>query len=168
MKRLFILLAAVIGLVACGTQKPLTETQYAQSVRKNVPFAVSEFKLIKPDVYAFSCDHYVSLQPDYEVDNEGASMIWLTTFGATYTTQPAQYIWRNIVIDKKNCRVLCIDRLLNNGKTFGYVYVLQGETKQIPNGFHWNVTDHRHMLNVAPILEGQTELSVELLKTLLQ
>lgn len=166
MKRLFILLAAVIGLVACGTQKPLTETQYVQSVRKNVPFAVSEFKLIKPDVYAFSCDHYVGILPDYEVDNEGASLIWRTTFGATHTTQPAQYIWRNIVIDKKNCRVLCIDRLLKDNKTFGYVYVLQGETKHIPNGFHWNVTDHRLLLNVAPILEDQAEFSVDLLKTL--
>lgn len=54
----------------------------------------------------------------------------------------------------------------HDGKTFGYVYVLQGEKKQIPNGFHWDVTDQRHMLNVVPILEEQTELSVELLKTL--
>ena len=168
MKKRIILAIVVTMFAACGVQKQLTETQYEQSVRKDMPFAVSEFKQVKPDVYAFRCDKYVDLLPDYEVDNEGALMIWRTTFDQTHTTQPTQYIWRNIVIDKRNCRILCIDRLLKNGKTFGYVYVLQGETKQVPIGFHWDVTDQRHMLNVAPILEEQTELSVELLKTLLQ
>lgn len=166
MRKIFIILATVIALMGCGSQKPLTDAQYEQSVCRNMPFAVSEFRQVKPDVYAFKCDTYVGLLPDYEVDNEGASMIWRTTFEPTHTAQPPQYIWRNIVINKRDCRVLCIDRLLKDGKTFGFVYVLQGETKQIPNGFHWDVTDQRHMLNVAPILEEQTELSVELLKTL--
>ena len=168
MKKLIILALATIGFAACGIQKPLTDAQYAQSVQKDLPFAVSEFKQVKPDVYAFKCDMYVDMLPDYEVDNEGASMIWRTTFEPTHTAQPLQYIWRNIVINKRNCRVLCVDRVLKDDKTFGYVYVLQGETKQVPNGFHWDVTDQRHMLNVAPILEEQTDLSVELLKTLLQ
>ena len=167
MRKLITIAFAAFCFASCGSQKPLTEAQYIQSVQKDLPFAVSEFKQIKPDVYAFKCDKYIDLLPDYEVDNEGALMIWRTTFEPTHTTQPTQYIWRNLVIDKQNCRVLCVDRLLREGKTFGYVYVLQGETKNIPNGFHWDVTDQRHMLNVAPILEEQTELSIELLKTLL-
>ena len=166
MKKLIILALAAIGFAACAVQKPLTEAQYEQSVRRDMPFAVSEFKQVKPDVYSFRCDKYVDMLPDYEVDDEGTSMIWRTTFAPTHTAQPQQYIWRNIVFDKKSCRVLCIDRLLKDGKTFGYVYVLQGETKNIPNGYHWDVTDQRHMLNVAPILEEQTDLSIELLKTL--
>ena len=168
MKKLIFLVLAAVCFVSCGIQKPLTDAQYAQSLQKDLPFAVSEFKQIKPDVYAFRCDKYVDILPDYEVDNEGTLMIWRTTFGSTHSVQPQQYIWRNVVINKRNCRVLCIDRLLKDGKTFGYVYVLQGETKQVPNGFHWDVTDQRHMLNVAPVIEGQSELSVELLKTLLQ
>ena len=165
--RITIAIIVALCFASCGVQKPLTETQYEQSVRRSMPFAVSEFKQIKPDVYAFKCDKYVDLLPDYEVDNEGAQMIWRTTFEQSHATQPAQYIWRNIVIDKKNCRVLCIDRLLKDNKTFGYVYVLQGETKNIPNGFHWDVTDQRHMLMVAPVFADQTDLSVELLKSLL-
>ena len=153
-------------MMGCAGTKPMTETQYTQSVQKNLPFAVADFKPVKPDVYAFRCDTYVGLLPDYEVDEEGASMIWRTTFEPTHNAQPPQYIWRNIVIDKRNCRVLCIDRLLKDGKTFGYVYVLQGETKTISNGFHWDVTDPRHVLNVAPILTEQTSLSLDLLKTL--
>ena len=52
---------------ACGVQKPLTDAQYEQSVRKDIPFAVSEFRQVKPDVYAFKCDKYVELLPDYDV-----------------------------------------------------------------------------------------------------
>lgn len=167
MRQLFPLVLAVLSLAACGVQKPMSEAQYVQSVRKDMPFAVREFKQIKQDVYAFSCDDYIGMLPDYEVDNEGTLMVWRTSFASTHATQSPQYIWRNIVIDKRNCRILCIDRLLNDGKTFGYVYVLQGETKNIPNGFHWDVTDPRHMLMVAPVLEDQTELSVELLNNLL-
>jgi len=166
MRKLIILAWVATILAACGIQKPLTEAQYEQSVRRDMPFAVSEFKQVKPDVYAYRCDRYVDLLPDYEVDTEGASMIWRTTFAPTHTAQSSQYIWRNLVMNKKSCRILCIDRLLKDGKTFGYVYVLQGETKHVPNGFHWDVTDQRLMLNVAPILTEQTQLSQELLKTL--
>ena len=50
MKRLFILVLAATILAACGSQKPLTEAQYEQSVRRDMPFAVSEFRQVKPDV----------------------------------------------------------------------------------------------------------------------
>ena len=74
MRKLIILALAATMFAACGTQKQLTETQYTQSVQKDLPFAVSEFKQVKPDVYAFKCDKYVDMLPDYEVDDEGASM----------------------------------------------------------------------------------------------
>jgi hypothetical protein len=162
MKKLIILALAATLFAACGVQKPLTEAQYEQSVRKDIPFAVSEFKQVKPEVYAFKCDKYVDLLPDYEVDNEGTLMIWRTTFGSTHSAQPQQYIWRNVVINKRNCRVLCIDRMVQNGKTFGYVYVLQSETKEYSddNTYHWDVTDQRLLLNVAGAIEHMSSLSV--------
>ena len=166
MKKLITLALTAIIFAACGAQKPLSEAQYAQSVRKNMPFAVSEFKQIKPDVYSFKCDKYVRMFPDYEVDDQGALMIWRTTIVPTHTEQPAQYLWRNLVINRRNGRVLCVDRLLKDGKTFGYVYVLQSESKLV-NGYHWDVTDPRHMLNVAPIITEESKLSIESLKTLL-
>lgn len=164
MRRIHIIIVLTLLFTACGVQKPLTEEQCTQAIRKDMPFSVTEFKPVKPDVYSFLCDKYISMLPDYEVDNEGASIVWRTTFAATHDKQPTSVIWRNIIVNKKQCRILCIDRLLKDGKTFGYVYVLQGETKAIPNGYHWDVTDQRLMLNVAPILETQTELSVKLLR----
>ena len=165
MKHLFIILAAIC-MVACGGQKPLTEAQYTMSLQKNLPFQVCSFKQLKPNVYSFKCDKYVDILPDYEVNEEGALMVWRTTFQQQHVNQPKQYIWRNIQIDKRNGRILCIDRLLKENKTTGYVYVLQAETKQTPDGFHWDVTDPRHMMIVASILADQTELSIDLLKIL--
>ena len=162
--RRYLIIVLALFFISCGVQKQLTDEQYTQTIRKDLPFSVAEMKQVKPDVYSFRCEEYVGLLPDYEVDNEGASIVWRTTFAPTHDKQPTSVIWRNIVINKKQCRVLCIDRLLKDGKTFGYIYVLQGETKTIPNGYHWDVTDQRLLMNVAPILEAQTELSVELLR----
>ena len=52
--------------------------------------------------------------------------------------------------------------MVQNGKTFGYVYVLQSETKEYSDGntYHWDVSDPRLMLNVAGAIEYKTSLSV--------
>ena len=54
-----------------------------------------------------------------------------------------------------------------NGRTFGYVYVLQSETARYSDSgtFHWDVSDHRLLLNVSDAVEGMSELSVETLNT---
>jgi len=162
-------LCAIVAvcLAGCGSQKALTEAEYTRAVQRNVPFKVSKFKPVKQDVYSFRCDRYVDWLPDYEVNDEGTMMIWRTTFAQSRTTQPAQYIWRNIVIDRRGGRILCIDRVLKDGLTQGYVYVLQSETRKSPNGYHWDVTDPRHMMMVATILQDQTELSLDLLRIVL-
>ena len=164
MKTKFTLLAVVaMLLISCGLQKPLTDEQYAKAVRKDMPFKVSELKLLKPVVYSFSCNGYVDLLPDYEVDKEGSMIVWRTTYVSMRQKQSDQVIWRDIVVSKRHQRVLCIDRLLKDDKTFGYVYVLQGETKKCPQGYHWEVSDHRLMLSVAAIFEDMTEMSINLL-----
>ena len=162
------LVAVALIISSCGTQRPLSRTEYTESVRSELPFAVSDLTLVDVDenIYRFRCDEYVSLLPDYEVDAEGAVIVYRTTFMPTHDTQSVDYIWRNVVISKKNKRVLCIDRLLRDGKTFGFVYVLQSEDARFPQGFHWDVTDQRLMLFVADIFRDETTLSVEVLQTL--
>ncbi len=167
-KILFPLVAAMLIISSCTTQRALTRDEYTESVRSDLPFAVSNLTQVNNDngTYRFSCDDYVPLLPDYEVDAEGAVMIYRTTFMPTHDLQSADYIWRNVVISKRNKRVLCIDRLLRDGKTFGFIYVLQSEDARFPQGCHWDVTDQRLMLFVADIFRDETTLSVELLQTL--
>ena len=149
-------------LVACRVQQPMSSERFAQDVQSDIPFKVSAMNSVPnhDGVYAFRCENKVDLLPDYEVDAEGAVMVYRTTFAPAHDKQPANVIWRNIVINRKVKRVLCIDRFVKDGKTFGYVYFMQAETKQYSDGCHWDVSDHRLMLNVAGAIEDMTSLSI--------
>lgn len=160
----------LLALCSCVVQRATTSEEFAKDVQKDLPFKVSELKAISnhDNTYSFRSDGYIGLLPDYEVDGEGASMIYQTTFSPTHDKQPSNVIWRNIVINKRDKRVLCIDRLIQNGRTFGYVYVLQSETARYSDSgtFHWDVSNPKLLLNVSDAIEGMSELSVETLNTL--
>ena len=159
---LFFLLASVT--MACRVQQPMGSERFAQDVQSDMPFKVSTLIAVPNNagVYSFRCDRQVDLTPDYEIDAEGALMVYRTTFAPTHDKQPANVIWRNIVINRKAKRVLCVDRMIWEGRTIGYVYVLQSETKDYSdeNTYHWDVSDQRLMLNVAGAIEHMTSLSV--------
>ena len=163
MKRIILLFLPLI-FVACRVQQPMSSERFAQDVQRDMPFKVSAMNSVPnhEGVYAFRCEDQVNLLPDYEVDAEGAVMVYRTTFAPTHEKQPVNVIWRNIVINRKAKRGLCIDRLVHNGKTCGYVYVLQSETKVYSdeNTFHWDVSDQRLLLNVAGAIEHMSSLSV--------
>ncbi len=169
MKRtIFYILA--LALCSCAVQRPTTSEEFVRDVQKDLPFKVSDLKAVSghDNTYFFRSDGYVGLLPDYEVDSEGASMIYQTTFSPTSSTQPSNVIWRNIVINKRDKRVLCIDRLVQNNRTFGYVYVLQSETARYSDSdtFHWDVSNPKLLLNVSDAIEGMSELSITTLNTL--
>ena len=163
MKRVILIFLPLL-FMACRVQQPMSSERFAQDVQGDMPFKVSAMNSVPNHngVYAFRCENQVDLLPDYEVDAEGVVMVYRTTFAPTHEKQPANVIWRNIVINHKAKRVLCIDRLMHNGKTSGYVYVLQSETKEYgyENTVHWDVSDHRLLLNVAGAIEHMSSLSV--------
>ena len=150
--------------MACRVQQPMSSERYAQDVQSDIPFKVNTLNSVPnhDGVYAFRCVNQVDLLPDYEINSEEAVMVYRTTFAPAHNKQPANVIWRNIVINHKAKRVLCIDRMVRNSKTFGYVYVMQSETKEYSdeNTYHWDVSDQRLLLNVAGVLEHMTSLSV--------
>lgn len=157
-------------LQACHVQQPISSDRFAQDVRSDMPFRVSTLSIVPghEDVFSFRCENRVDMLPDYEVNNEGAVMIYRTTFAPMHATQPANVIWRNIVINRKAQRVLCIDRLIQNNKTFGYVYVLQSENKDYTNAYHWDVSDQRLLLTVANVIEEISHLSITRLELMLK
>ena len=159
-----------LALCSCVVQRTTTSEEFAKDVQNDIPFKVSGLKAVSghDNTYSFRSDAYIGLLPDYEVDSEGASMIYQTTFAPTRSTQPTNVIWRNIVINKRDMRVLCIDRLVKDNRTFGYVYVLQSETARYSDSgtFHWDVSNPKLLLNVSDAIEGMSELSVETLNTL--
>ena len=172
MNRVLFFISMAFVLCSCAVQKTTTSEEFAKDVQKDFPFKVSDLKAVNnhDNTYSFRSDGYIGMLPDYEVDSEGACMIYQTTFAPTYHTQPSNVIWRNIVINKRDKRVLCIDRLVQNGRTFGYVYVLQSETAHYSDSgtFHWDVSNPRLLLNVSDAIEGMSELSITTLNTLIK
>ena len=169
MKRtIFYILA--YALCSCAVQWATTSEGFVRDVQKDIPFKVSGLKAVsgRENTYLFRSDGYIGLLPDYEVDSEGASMIYQTTFAPTHNTQPSSVIWRNIVINKRDKRVLCIDRLVKDNRTFGYVYVLQSETARYSDSgtFHWDVSNPKLLLNVSDAIEGMSKFSVVTLNAL--
>ena len=169
MKRI-VFYIVLLALCSCAVQRATTSDEFVRNVQKDLPFKLSELKKVSnhDNTYSFRSDGYISMLPDYEVDSEGASMIYQTTFAPTHHSQPSNVIWRNIVINKRDKRVLCIDRLVKDNRTFGYVYVLQSETARYSDSgtFHWDVSNPKLLLNVSDAIEGMSALSVETLNTL--
>ncbi|MBR1564338.1 MAG: hypothetical protein IJ650_03230 [Paludibacteraceae bacterium] len=170
MNRVLFFISIAFALCSCAVQRSTTSEGFVRDIQKDIPFKVNELKKVSnhDNTYSFRSDGYIGLLPDYEVDSEGASMIFETTFAPTHHTQPSNVIWRNIVINRKAKRVLCIDRLIQNGRTFGYVYVLQSETARYSDSgtFHWDVSNPKLLLNVSDAIEGMSEFSVVTLNTL--
>lgn len=174
MRNIFVIVILLTCILSsCRTQMPITSERFVDDMRKDISFKIATLDTVpnRHGIYFFKCDQYVDLLPDYEVDAEGAVMVYRTTFMQTHALQPANVIWRNIVINKTDKRVLCIDRLLKNGKTFGYIYMFQSETKAYSDEstYHWDVSDHRLMLTVSDIIMFmQDDFSVNTLKTLIK
>lgn len=159
-----IYLLMTVCLCSCGSIKQLTVEQYAEDIRRDIPFDLGEMKEDNPELYSFTSKDYVAYFPDYEIDNEGMTSVFRTTFDTLPAVQTESVIWRNVVIVKKKRRVLCIDRMLHDGKTFGFVYVLQMEDSRYPYGnYHWDVTDHRLLELVGSILGDYADFSLGVL-----
>ena len=77
------------ALCSCAVQRTTTSEEFVRDVQKDLPFKVSELKAVSnhDNAYSFRSDAYIGLLPDYEVDSEGACMIYQTTFAPTHDVQ---------------------------------------------------------------------------------
>lgn len=165
MKRFCVLLIILSALVGCKVQQAATESLYLSDIRHDIPFAVSELKPLRDNIYTFTCDRLVNYEPDDVIDAEGVAYVYRSDFQQGPSRQSELVIWRNIVFNMRHKRVVCIDRYVRDGKTWGTVCVLQSACKRYQKSdvFHWDVTDIRLVNHISGALDGFTDLSVEIL-----
>lgn len=172
MKQIVNTLLLCLLLCSCRVQQPITSDSFVSDFSRDIPFKTISLSKVADyeDVYAFRCNGYVDLLPDYEVNADGASAVYRTSFMPSQGGQKTDVIWRNIIINRKAKRVLCVDRFVDDGNTFGYIYILQSETKDYSdrNTYHWDVSDQSLMLTVAAVIDGMTSLSVTQLEIISQ
>jgi len=170
MNKRFVLFA-LIAIIFAGCQtKNMTEAErFDASVRRELPFAVDSLRWldgVDMATYQFACKYYIATPPDAFIGMDGELNVYNNFLFEKPTLQTEDVVWRNVVVSKKNRRIICIDRYLRNGRTKGFVYVLQSETKRFPTlgPYHWDVSDPHNIEMAGSTLEHLRKLTLKRMK----
>ena len=155
----------VLMLEGCSSGNMGERQRLERSVVKELPFHVDSVTwLTGGDIPAFRFSNagYTAVVPDAEIRPDGDYWVCSTFDTAPPMRQSEDNIWRNVVVSRKNQRVVCIDRYLRQGRTVGYCYVLQSERKEYPTcgTFHWDVSDPRNIEMVGVMLDDMREIAM--------
>lgn len=161
--------SALVFLTGCQTQRLSEAQRFEASIRKELPFRIDTlrwFDGVDVVTYQFANQNYIQTQPDAEIGMNGEISVYRTFDYQKASRQTEDKIWRNVVVSKKNRRIICIDRYLKDGKTQGYVYVLQCETKKYPNlgKYHWDVSDSHNIESAGATLSHLRNLTLRRIK----
>ena len=172
-------LVPLLFLVGCQTGKLSEAQRFDTSVRKELPFKVDSLIWLDETgevTYQFSHPYYIPTLPDAEIAMDGTlsgyrNFDFLKAIPDKAPTrgrllQTEDKVWRNVVVSKKNQRIICIDRYMKKGATQGYVYVLQSESKEFPTfgRYHWDVSDPHNIEMVGVTLERLRKLTLKRIK----
>ena len=165
---IFYVLTAIM-FAGCQTKNMTEAEKFDASVRKELPFAVDSLRWLDGTdmaTYQFACRDYVAMPPDAFIGLDGALNVYNNFLFEKPTCQTEDVVWRNVVVSKKNRRIICIDRYLRDGRTKGFVYVLQTETKKFPTQglYHWDVSDSHNIEMSGEILEHLRKLTLRRMK----
>ena len=168
-KRLVLYALIAIMFAGCQTKNMTEAERFDASVRRELPFAVDSLRWldgVDMATYQFACKYYIATPPDAFIGMDGELNVYKTSLFDKPTLQTEDMVWRNVVVSKKNQRIICIDRYLRNGRTKGFVYVLQSETKQFPTLglYHWDVSDPHNIEMVGESLEHLRRLTLRRIK----
>ena len=153
----------------CQTKNVTESERFDASVRKELPFTVDSLRWldgVDMATYQFACRDYVATPPDAFIRLDGALNVYNNFLFEKPTRQTKDVVWRNVVVSKKNQRIICIDRYLSEGRTKGFVYVLQSETKWFPTLglYHWDVSDPHNIEMAGGTLEHLRKLTLKRMK----
>ena len=156
-------------LAGCQTSNVSELRRFETSVRKELPFRIDTLRWCdgaETATYQFAHQDYLSALPDAEITMNDELTVTHAFDGEMTMEQTVDKVWRNVVVSKKNHRIICIDRYLRGGRTQGYIYVLQSQSKKYPTlgRYHWDVTDPRNIESAGVSLEHLRTLTLKKIK----
>lgn len=152
-------------LVGCKANDLTEQQRFERSVLKELPFRVDSVSWLTSGdtkTFRFANAEYVNANPDAEIRPDGDYWVCNVFDAGPPAHQAEENIWRNVVVSRKNQRVVCVDRYLTQGRTVGYCYVLQSERKAYPTygKYHWDVSDSRNIEAVGTILHDLKDVAL--------
>lgn len=161
--------SVLVFLTGCQTNNISEAQRFEASIRKELPFRIDSlrwFDGVDMATYQFASQDYIQALPDAEIGMNGEWSVYRTFDYQKASRQAEDKVWRNVVVSKKNQRIICIDRYLRDGRTQGYVYVLQYETKKFPTlgQYHWDVSDPHNIESAGAALEHLRNLTLRRIK----
>ena len=153
-------------LAGCKSNQITEQQRFERSVLKELPFRVDSIRWFTSGnmpAFRFANAEYAHARPDAEIRPDGDYWVCNLVDDQPPAHQAKENIWRNVLVSKKNQRVVCIDRYLQQGRTTGYCYVLQSERKEYPTygTFQWDVSDSRNIEMVGVMLDDLKELALK-------
>ena len=160
---------AIVFLTGCQTNNISEAQRFETSIRKELPFHVDSLHWLDGTdmtTYQFANQDYSPALPDAEIGMNGELSVYRTFDFQQATRQTEDKVWRNVIVSKKNKRIICIDRFLRDGRTKGYVYVLQSETRKYPTlgKYHWDVSNPHNIESAGASLEHLRNLTLRRIK----
>ena len=168
MKNYKIFALSILLTVFAGCRSShMTELQrFERSVLKELPFSVDSISWLTSGdfpTFRFANTEYIGASPDAEIRPDGDYWVCNMFDAERPLHQTEENIWRNVLVSRKNQRVVCIDRYLRNGRTVGYCYVFQSKRKEYPTygTLHWDVSDSRNIEMVGVMLDDLKGLALK-------
>lgn len=169
-KKLLLTTAASVLISLASCHNNILEVQrFEASVKKELPFRIDSMRWLDSadmTTYRFANQAYTTTLPDSEIGTDGELFVFRTIDFQKASRQAEDKIWRNVVVSRKNQRIICIDRYLRDGQTQGYVYVLQSITKKYPTlgKYHWDVSDPHNLESAGAALDHLKNLTLMRIK----
>ena len=162
---IFALTILVIVLAGCRSSRMTELQRFERSILKELPFSVDTISWLTPSdfpTFKFANAEYIDASPDAEIRPDGDYWVCNMFDVEQILHQTEENIWRNVLVSRKNQRVVCIDRYLRGGRTVGYGYVFQSERKEYPTygTLHWDVSDSRNIEMVGVMLDDLKGLAL--------
>ena len=168
MKNYKIFALSILLTVFAGCRSShMTELQrFERSVLKELPFSVDSISWLTSGdfpTFRFANTEYIGASPDAEIRPDGDYWVCNMFDAERPLHQTEENIWRNVLVSRKNQRVVCIDRYLRGKRTVGYCYVFQSERKEYPTygTLHWDVSDSHNIEMVGTMLDNLKELALK-------
>lgn len=73
--------------------------------------------------------------------------------------------WRNLLVSKKKHRILCVDRVVIDGRPAAIVYIMQADVRglSLPTLFHWDITRPELLPNTGYVLDSYADVTRDIL-----